>query len=176
MANGEHETTGTPGTIMDDIQPTKAVPEHTWLKRFLGTWEGITYGFNEQGEKFAMGNGTDHFSALGDLWVISESVNKMGDGDDMHARFGFGYDVSFKHYAGFFVADASSHHWKYSGRVEGESLILDCVGPDMAEDGKTANYRDIHTFLDADHRQLESVGEMPDGTWMTYMVTEFKRV
>lgn len=162
--------------MMDDIQPTKAAPEHAWLKRFLGKWEGTSFGFNEKGERYEMGKGTDHFTALGDLWVISESVNAMGDGVDMHARIGFGYDVSFKHYAGFFVADASSHHWKYTGRVEGESLIMECIGPDMMVDGKTANYRDVHTFLSANSRKIESFGEMPDGSWVKFMESHLVRV
>ncbi len=101
----------------------------------------------------------------------------MPDGSKMEYRSGLGYDVSFKGYRGFWLADMSSHLWKYEGELsaDGKTMTLNCKGPDMVVDGKTANYRDVITIVDKDHRTLESFGEQENGEWAQFMKVSYTR-
>ena len=72
----------------------------------------------------------------------------------------------------------SSHLWKYTGSLsaDGKVMTLNCIGPDMVVDGKTANYRDVITIIDADHRTLTSFGEQENGEWAQFMKASYVRV
>jgi hypothetical protein len=155
---------------------TKPVAEHAWLTNLVGTWKTESAMTMPDGGT-TTGKGTETQSLLGGLWVLGEGGGEMPDGSKMHYRTGLGYDVSFKGYRGFWLADMSSHLWKYEGELsaDGKVMTLNCVGPDMMVDGKTANYRDVITIIDKDHRKLESFGQQEDGSWVQFMTVNYTR-
>ncbi|MFN3728361.1 MAG: DUF1579 domain-containing protein [Fimbriimonadaceae bacterium] len=161
---------------IEEMGPTKPLPEHAWLQRLIGEWTSRSEIVMPDGSK-AESHGTETFRALGDLWVYGEASVSMPDGSTMDTISGYGYDVSFKHYVGFWISNFSSHLWKYSGSLseDGTTLTLDCVGPDMVNEGQTANYRGTMTFLDDDHRTLTASGQMPDGQWAVFMTDHYTR-
>jgi hypothetical protein len=155
---------------------TKPAPEHDWLKNLVGTWKTETTMTMPDGSTIE-GKGNETQKMLGGLWVLGEATGTMPDGSTMEYRTGLGYDVSFKGYRGFWLADMSSHLWKYEGELsaDGKVLTLNCKGPDMVVDGKTANYRDVHTLIGKDHRKMESFGQQEDGSWAQFMTVNFTR-
>ncbi|MCC7230413.1 MAG: DUF1579 family protein, partial [Fimbriimonadaceae bacterium] len=85
---------------------------------------------------------------------------------------------SFKEDRGCWFASASSHLWKYVGTLseDGKKMTLNCDGPDMKVDGKTAPYRDVIEFIDDNHRTLTSYGQDESGQWQVFMKTHFHRI
>jgi hypothetical protein len=165
-------------TETQDIEmgPTKPVKEHEWLKNFVGDWKTestMTMPDGSQGTS----TGTETVKDFGGLWAFGEGEGTMPDGDKMEYKTGLGYDVSFKGYRGFWIANVSSHLWKYEGELsaDGKVMTLNCEGPDMMVDGKTANYRDVHTLIDRDHRKMESFAQQEDGSWVQFMTVNYSR-
>lgn len=158
---------------------TKPIAEHEWLNNLVGTWTTKTTMAMPDGSEMH-GKGRETQTLLGGLWVLGEGSGQWGEGKDageMEYRTGLGYDVSFKGYRGFWLADMSSHLWKYEGEMSADQkvLTLNCEGPDMVVDGKTANYRDVVTIIDRDHRKMESFGQQEDGSWAKFMTVEYTR-
>lgn len=155
---------------------TKPAPQHQWLQQLVGNWNVESEMYMPDGSTMKS-QGTEKAYTLEGLWVIGEGKAHMPDGAPMEYRVGLGYDVSFKGYRGFMVMSVSSHLWKYEGTLsaDGKTMTLDCVGPDMQVDGKTANYRDVIHIVDADHRTLTSSGQDANGEWQTYMRATYSR-
>lgn len=149
---------------------TQPVAEHEWLKKMVGTWNTEAVMMMPDGGQ-ATAKGRETVTLLGGLWAFAEGKSAMPDGSPMEYRAGLGYDVSFKEYRGFWLATMSSHLWKQTGTLseDGQTMTMDCIGPDMMVDGKTANYREIIAFQDADHRTLTSMGQDEDGNWQEFM-------
>jgi hypothetical protein len=159
---------------------TKPIKEHEWLNNLVGNWKTESQMTMPDGSE-THGKGNETQTLLGGLWVLGEGAGQWGEGKDageMQYRTGLGYDVSFKGYRGFWLADMSSHLWKYEGELsaDGKVMTLSCEGPDMVVDGKTANYRDVITIVDKDHRRLESFGQDDKGEWAQFMTVNYTRV
>lgn len=156
--------------------PTKPVKEHEWLNKLVGEWNVESDMMMPDGSK-ATGKGTETVTNLGGLWAFGVGKATMPDGNPMEYRSGIGYDVSFKQYRGFWLANVSSHLWKYEGELsaDGKKLTLNCVGPDMMVDGQTANYRDVIEIIDENHRTLTSFGEQENGEWVQFMKASYTR-
>jgi hypothetical protein len=156
---------------------TKPIKEHEWLKKLVGEWRTEGEMTMPDGSS-TKSKGKESMKILGGLWAIGEGEGTMPDGSKMEYRTGLGYDVSFKGYRGFWLADMSSHLWKYEGELsaDGKVMTLNCKGPDMVVDGKTANYRDVITIVDNDHRTLESFGEQENGEYVQFMKVNYTRV
>lgn len=161
-----------------EYQPTSALPEHAWLHKLVGEWSIEGEAMMGPGGEVSRSTGYEKSVMFGDLWVMSETDYKMEDGSTMRGRNGLGFDVSFKEYRAFWVMDVSSHLWKSTGTLsdDGNTMTLDCVGPNMEVEGETASYRDTITFQDADHRTVTSQAEMPDGTWYQFSKASYTRV
>lgn len=159
-----------------EMMGTKPVAEHEWLNNLLGTWRTESTMTMPDGSQ-STAHGTETVESLGGLWSLGTGSGTMPDGSTMEYRVGLGYDVSFKGYRGFWLANMSSHLWKYEGELsaDGKVMTLDCTGPDMVVDGKTANYRDVITIVDWDHRRLESFGQGEDGAWVQFMTVNYSR-
>ena len=95
----------------------------------------------------------------------------------MQYKVTLGYDVSFKEYRGCWFATMSSHLWKYTGSLsaDGNTLTLDCIGPSFEVDGAEANYRDVISFQDDNHRTLTSYFQTPEGEYQKMMHVTFTR-
>lgn len=175
LSRGEQQMSNT--EIESPEMGTKPAPEHEWLNNLIGEWDVETTYMMGADVPEGKSKGREVTISLGGLWAISEGKGIMPGGAAYEYRAGVGYDISFKGYRGFFVASMSSHLWKYTGTMseDGKVLTLDCVGPDMEVDGKTANYRDVIEIVDRDHRTLTSYGEQPNGEWMQFMKAELTR-
>lgn len=156
---------------------TKPVQEHHWLNHLVGEWQTAAEMTMPDGST-ATSTGTESNRNLGGLWAFGEGKGDMPDGSTMEYRCGLGYDVSFKEYRGFWLADMSSHLWKYTGELseDGKTMTLNCEGPDMVNDGQTANYRDVIHIEDENHRTLTSYAQDEKGEWQQFMHVRYTRV
>ncbi len=156
---------------------TQPLPEHGWLKKLVGNWKVESTMMMPDGST-ATGTGSESVVEFGPLWVHGEGSGTMPGGDTMSYKTGLGFDVTFRGYRGFWMADVSSHLWKYEGELsdDGRVMTLRCVGPNMMVDGETANYKDVIEIVDDNHRTLTSYGEQENGEWMEFMKATFTRV
>lgn len=157
---------------------TKPVAEHAWLQRLVGNWKTESEMRMGPDQPPALSEGSETVTSLGGLWAFTDGKAQMPNGQDMNYKVALGYDVSFKEYRGCWFADASSHLWKYTGTLsaDGNTMTLDCVGPNMEKEGETANYRDVIEFSDDDHRTMKSYGQAEDGSWNLFMTVQYTRV
>lgn len=165
-------------TKVEEPQATKPLSEHAWLHNFVGDWileSTISMGPDTPLEVLA---GVETAVMFGDLWVCAEGSGEAPAGHGQHHyKMGLGYDVSFKEYRGYFVADMSSHLWKYVGELseDGKTMTLNCEGPDMMKDGETALYKDIHHLIDENNRTMTSEFQDPEGNWVQFQVVKYTR-
>lgn len=157
---------------------TKPVNEHEWLKNLLGEWRIESEMSMEPGGSKMKSQGKASVKSLGGLWALSENRETMPDGTEFESYFALGYDVSFKEYRGCLFMSASSHLWKYTGELssDGKKMTLNCEGPDMINDGKTALYRDTIELIDDNHRVMTSSGQDDKGEWVQFMKADYYRV
>ncbi len=156
--------------------PTKPVEEHNWLQNLVGEWKSEAEMMMPDGTT-ATAEGAETVTNLGGLWAFAEGTGTMPDGGKFVSKFGLGYDVSFKEYRGFWIANMSSHLWNYKGTLseDGKKMTLDCVGPSMVTEGETANYRDVHDIIDANTRTMTSFGQDDNGEWQQFMQVTYRR-
>jgi hypothetical protein len=157
---------------------TKPVQEHEWLKKLLGEWRTETEMTMGPDQPVQKSTGAESVTSLGGLWAIGEGKGSMPDGQSMEYRTALGYDVSFKEYRGCWLGSVSSHLWKYVGDLsaDGKTMTLNCEGPDMVNDGKTALYKDVIEIIDDNHRTLTSYGQGENGEWQQFMKSHYTRV
>lgn len=161
-----------------DVGPTKPEAEHALLQRFVGEWKLTTKMMMPDGSEMES-SGTESVTSFGGLFAYFHGVGSMGEGEQMEYYCAIGFDVTFREYRGMWIANMSSHIWSYKGELseDGNVLTLNCVGPNMdpSTDALTANYRDVHEFIDDNTRTQTSYGEMPDGSWVEFMKTTATR-
>ena len=120
----------------------------------------------------------ENVRSLNGLWIVAEGSGKLPDcGDDATTILTLGYDPVKKSYVGTWIGSMMTHMWVYNGAVDeaGKTLVLDTEGPDFAEEGKTAKYREIITFADSDHRTFTSEVRSDDGSWKQIMTARYVR-
>jgi hypothetical protein len=157
---------------------TKPMDEHKWLENLLGEWRIESEMKMEPGGATFATHGTASVKSLGGLWAFSRNTDIMPDGSEVESYFSLGYDVSFKEYRGCVIMSASSHLWKYTGTLsaDGKIMTLDCEGPSMVEDNKTALYRDVIELIDKDHRTYTSYAQGDEGEWLEFAKSDYFRV
>jgi hypothetical protein len=157
---------------------TKPIKEHEWLQKLVGEWRIESKMSMEPGGPIMNSEGTANVKSLGGLWAYSENKESMPDGNEFTSYFALGYDVSFKEYRGCLVMSASSHLWKYKGELsaDGKKMTLNCEGPSMKDDGKTALYRDVIELIDENHRTLTSYSQDDNAEWQEFMKADYFRV
>ncbi|MBL8060866.1 MAG: DUF1579 domain-containing protein [Chthonomonas sp.] len=161
----------------DTHGPTKPEKEHAWLQQLVGEWNVSTEMTMPDGSA-ATGTGHESVKSLNGLWAYVEGEGNMPDGGKMRYFSGIGFDVTFKKYTGFWIADVSSHMWKYDCELsaDGKRLTMNCVGPNMmGGEGETANYRDVIEIIDANTRTLTASGEFANGEWVQFMKSTLTR-
>jgi hypothetical protein len=159
----------------DDMPgPTKPGPEHAWLQRLVGEWT-MTNEMQMPDGSSARSTGRESVKSLGGLFAFAETVSQMPDGDEMLSYFTLGYDVNFKEYRGCWFANVSSHIWQYKGTLsaDGNTMTLDCEGPNMMEEGKTALYREVIEFQDDNHRTMRSYFQDEKGEFRQMMMLTY---
>lgn len=161
----------------DESMGTKPTADHAWLEQLLGEWKVESEFTMPDGSKMKT-EGIEKVKSVGGLWAFAELKDEMPGGEPATMYTTLGYDVSFKHYRGCWFGSMSSHLWVQVGHLseDGKTLTLECEGPDMMEDGKTALYRNIIEIQDADHRTQIAMGPDEKGEWQQYMITTYTRI
>ena len=150
---------------------TRPIKEHEWLQKLIGKWRVEAEMWMGPGQPKVRSEGTEIVKSVGGLWAFAERTGTLPDGSSVTTYATLGYDVSFKEYRGCWFGSMSSHLWKQTGTLsaDGKVMTLDCAGPDMVNDGQTANYRDVIEIIDENHRTLTSYGPNESGEWQEYL-------
>ncbi|MGH9869573.1 MAG: DUF1579 domain-containing protein [Candidatus Polarisedimenticolia bacterium] len=156
---------------------TEPQKEHRWLQRLAGTW---TYEVDcPAGPEQPAGKstGTETFRSLGGLWMVGEGQGQMPDGGPATTMMTLGYDPQRKRFVGTWIGSMMTNLWVYDGILDetGRVLTLEAEGPNMAEEGKMARYRDVIELKSDDHRVLTSHMLGDDGTWNQFMTAQYRR-
>lgn len=167
----------TPTVEQQSPMHSESQEEHRWLKQFLGEW---TYeGEAVEGPDGSTHNTTGTVTArpLGDLWVLIESNGEMPDGSRAQAIIQLGYDPQRRRFVGTWIGSMMTHMWVYEGELDAGRRILplNCEGPDFANPGKTAQYRDVIEVASDDEWLLRGQMQRPDGSWTEFMKTTYRR-
>ena len=150
--------------------------EHEVLKQFLGEWNTVSEASAGPDQPAMKCEGTIKSKMLGGLWVINEMEADMF-GTPFKGIQTVGYDAKSKKYVGTWVDSMMNHMWKYEGTYEEatKTLTLEAEGPNFAEAGKTAMFRDIYQFKSKDEVAISSQMQGADGKWNTFMTGTAKR-
>ncbi len=155
----------------------KPQAEHQWLEQLLGDWTYESQCSMGPDQPEIKTQGSESVRSLGGLWVLCEGRGQMPDGGEATMIITLGYDPQKKKYVGSFIGSVMSHLWIYEGSLDstGKILTLDTEGPNFAEEGKSAKYQDIIEIIDKDHRTLSSRTLGPDGKWVKFMTSHYRR-
>ncbi len=166
------------GEQVPDPMQAQPTPEHEWLKRFLGEWS-MEMEAQEPGGPVEKLTANEKVRMLGELWTIAESVGDMPGGGISTAITTLGYDPQKGKFVGTWVGSPMTNLWVYEGFLDSsrQILTLESEGPGMdpAAPEVLGKYRDVHEFLDDDHRVLYSETLGPDGTWQRFMEADYRR-
>lgn len=160
-----------------EMTGTKPTKEHEWLQNLVGEWRIENEMTMEPDSPKIKSTGTASVKSLDGLWAFSENKETMPNGQAVTTYFALGYDVTFKEYRGCIIMSASSHLWKYAGKLseDGKTMTLDCEGPSMTDDG-TALYREVIELVDDNHRTHTSYSQNGEGKWEVFAKAEYSRV
>ena len=156
---------------------TEPQKEHKWLQKLVGEWTYESDCPPEPGKPPAKSTGTESVRSLGGFWVQAEGRGEMPGGGAATMVLTIGYDPQKKRYVGTWIGSMMSHLWVYEGAVDvnGNKLTLHTEGPDMAVEGKTAKYKEVIEFKNADHRVFTSHMLGEDGKWQALMTVHYQR-
>lgn len=154
-------------------EPTE---EHKWLEKFVGKWTTTSTALMPDGTKSPEMKGTIDSEMVGKFWVRNKMSADAG-GMKIDGRQTIGYSAEKKKFIGIWVDSTADFMWHYVGSLDDDRkvLTLEAEGPDMANPGKTALYRDIYEFVSADEVKLTSSVKGPDGEWIDFMTGTSKR-
>lgn len=156
---------------------SQATKEHQWLKQFVGEWTSTSKSGSAEGQADMAGTGTMRSEMLGDLWVINHMTADMA-GTSVRAIQTLGYDPDRKKFVGTWVDSMMNHMWHYEGELDasGKKLVLTAEGPNFMTGEGTSEYRDSYEMKSRDLIVATSEAKTEDGTWVTFMTGEIKRV
>lgn len=163
------------------MHPAAPEEQHKWLQQLIGEWSYEGSMQTEEGES-SCGSGTETVRPLGELWVVAEGQGTMPGGAPANSLLTFGYDPQRGKFIGTWIGSMMTHLWVYdNGTLDaaGRVLSLECDGPSFNDEeraqGKLARYRDAIELKSPDHRVLTASVRNSDGTWNTFMKTEYRR-
>ncbi|WP_316154184.1 DUF1579 domain-containing protein [Cupriavidus sp. BIC8F] len=156
---------------------TEAQKEHRWLQRLVGNWiaEGeASMGPDQPVQKWEI---PERVSSVGEVWVQCVTQGDMPGCGPSTTVMTLGYDPVRKHFVGTFIGSMMTHLWIYEGELDagGQQLTLRAEGPDCSGNGRMAQYRDVITFTDDDHRTLTSYMLGENGEWTQFMNASYRR-
>lgn len=157
--------------------PSKPEKEHQWLRKFAGRWTAEMEADMGPGQPPCKSKGSESVRFLGDLWMIADGEGEMPDGTKGHMVLTIGYDTAKKKFVGSWFGSMMSNMWVYEGELDasGKVLTLNTEGPSMTNPGKLSKYRDVHTMITNDERELRSWLQHDDGEWRPFMRAIYKR-
>jgi hypothetical protein len=156
------------------MEMPKPTAQHEWLKRMIGEWTFDGGGESPEGEHSFGGKET--VRAIGDVWIIGESVGAMG-GIESHMVVTLGYDPVKARFVGTWVGSMMANLWVYDGEMDesGNAVNLYAEGPAFDGSGRIDVYRDRMELRSDDHRVLTSAVRNEDGSWKQFMEMHFRR-
>lgn len=88
-----------------------------------------------------------------------------------------GYDPQKQKYVGTWIGSMMAHLWLYEGTLdaEGKVLTLNSEGPNCADEGKLATFKDVIEFPNDYQRVHSSYLLGDDGEWSRVMTTNYRR-
>ena len=139
--------------------------EREWLQQFVGEWEAESSGTKV----------TDTARPLGP-WVIVDIKVEIKNGP-LTGMLTVGFDPQKKKYVGTWIDSKTNYLWVYEGTVDstGKVLTLETEGPNPMVPGKLFKAKDVHKFIDKDHRSLTSSMLGEDGKWHTFQNIDYRR-
>ncbi|MEM9066508.1 MAG: DUF1579 domain-containing protein [Planctomycetota bacterium] len=155
----------------------KPTPEHGWLHKLIGSWEGESSCSMGPDQPPMLMTFTEVFRAVGDVWVVGDGT--ISDGDDAGASvMTLGFDPKSSRYTGTWIGSPMAHLVVYDGeRKEGsDTLVLNAEAPHYEDPSRMATYQDIVEFVGPDERLLRSQMKQDDGSWSEFMRIVYKRV
>ncbi|MGU3495025.1 DUF1579 domain-containing protein [Xanthobacteraceae bacterium A53D] len=149
-------------------------PEHDWLRRLMGDWTFESDTISPEGTQTI--GGSETVTAVGEVWIEARMIVEERSGNVAHNVLTLGFDTEKKRFVGAFVSSHMTKLWTYEGDLsaDGRVLTLETEGPSFTGEG-TARYRDVMEITDADNRVFYSEGEKPDGSWMRFQSTRYRR-
>ena len=156
---------------------TEPQKEHQWLHRLVGEW---TYEIDVPGKAGGPPSkmtGTESVRSFGGLWILGEGRGEMPDGSVAASLITLGFSPQTKRFVGTWIGTMMTYLWAYDGELDDawRVLTLDSEGPAMADDGTMARYQDIIELVSDDHRVLTARTLGPDGAWLQFMRTDYRR-
>lgn len=150
---------------------------HLWLQRMVGEWT-VETEFTMSDGATARASGHESVRPLGEYWVVIESACPMpDDGSEGHMIISLGYDHRKARFVGSVVGSMMTGLWVYEGDLDADgTLVLDADGEDMADDTKTATYRDTTRWEGDDVRVSTSHAQDESGAWQPFMAVRSTRV
>lgn len=157
-----------PGTVLaQEPKPAAPSPQHEFLTRFVGEWDGEVEAFLDAGKPPVKSKSTMTGRMIGNFWVVLEvQGDAFGQPYQGHGTFGFD-SAKTKKYIGTWADSMSNFMWKYEGTVEGNKLVFHSEGPDPSTPGKMIKAVDTWEFKGKDQVILTGQMEGPDGKIFT---------
>jgi hypothetical protein len=149
--------------------------EHQWLQKMVGEWTCEGEYSTGPGQPPVKWTATESVRDLGGVWVVGESRTQPPEGGEHISLLTLGYDADKQRFVGSFVSSMMTNMWIYDGALDGSKLTLDTEGPSMEDPKKTSKYQDIFEFKSNDERTLFSQIQGPDGKWVKFMSTTYRR-
>jgi hypothetical protein len=157
-------------------QEPKAAPpakEHLWLKQLEGEWIMDGEAIMAPDQPAIKCKGTESVKMLGGFWAMGVMKCDMM-GAEMTGHMTIGYDTQKKKFIGTFVCSMAENMFTYDGKLEGNTLTLECEGPDPTT-GKNVKMRDVIEVKGKDAKALTSYIQAADGKWNKFMTMNYKR-
>jgi hypothetical protein len=149
--------------------------QHRWLSGWVGDWE-VESRMGE-GAEALVHRATEKVRAIGELWIQGELSSELA-GQPMRALITLGYDPLEQAFVGTWLDSFHHRLWVYRGVLDetGRILMLEARGPTMDGSLGTTLYRDAFEVLSPDRRRLRASVMGPDGQWIEFMQTDYRRV
>lgn len=161
-----------------EMPPMPPAPgkHHEWLQQLIGEWT-VESEMIPPGMDPITSTATDSVRSIGGRWIVAELKGEIPGFGPIHAVMTLGYDSEKNKYQGTWVDSIQDHLWVYDATLDsdGKVLTLEADGPGMTGEG-TTRYRDVIEIKSPDHRTLTSSALGPDGNWVQFGVSNYRRV
>ena len=159
---------------MMQVEPQK---EHHWLQKLVGEWtyeSEVKMGPDQSSKTFS---GTETVRSLNGLWVIAEARGEMPCLEFAETVMTLGYDPQKQRYIGTWIGSMMTYLWQYDGELDSaeQALTLHSTGPDMSDETKMTQYRDVIELKGDNQRVMASYTLSDDGQWTPFMTTTYSR-